>query len=134
MPLRLFVDRLKGSHEEVIDTSIESAHVFVSQEDRELCSQPLQVHLKAYLAGKELVIELVSIKAPLKQTCIVCNEAFTRDVEVKDLRHVIATSAIKGAVYNAAELVRDEICLALEEYPECNGKCPERAALKEYLK
>lgn len=132
--MRIYIDRLKEGQEHTFDEEVSCSDIFDKDEIGTVINQPLSLSFKAYLAGHELVIEWHSIKAVVRVCCTICNEFFDLPLAIEGTRHIEPLSAIRGAVFNPASLVREQILLDVPAYAECTeGCCPQREALKDIL-
>lgn len=129
---KIFVEQLRDGHTESVTESFDPA--FIEVEEKELSFQD-KVDFKglAYLADDTLVLKFdASTKATL--LCAVCNQPVKADVTIKDFYYAIPLEEIKGAIYNFKDLLRETILLEIPAFAECEGKCPRRKEIAQYLK
>ena len=131
--MQIYIDRLKEGKEQLFDEEVETSLIFEKEDS--VSDKPLEVKFKAYLAGKELIIEFQKLKAVCLVPCTVCNETFESSVLLENTRVVLPKDSIKGAVFNPSSLVREQILLEVPAYAECgSGCCPEREELKRFVR
>jgi uncharacterized metal-binding protein YceD (DUF177 family) len=131
--LKIYIDRLKGGHAHPFDEILPPN--FLNMEDDEiLFKDPVAVKGEAYLADEHLIIHL-SIETFAYLPCSICNDLVHMPIRVKNIYLTESLNAIKGAIYNLEEQIRETVLLQTPLFTECNnGNCPEREALKKFLK
>lgn len=132
-PFKIYIDRLRGGHTQVIDAALDSS--FLDVQEAEL-SFPSPVLLKgeAYLTDEHLIIHL---KASTKtvRPCAICNQATETALSVNDFYHTEMIQDIPSAIFDFREVLREALLIELPLVVECNGgKCPERQSIAPFMK
>lgn len=128
----IYIDRLKQGKEEIIEKTLSPD--FIGVEEKYLhFNDEVSVSGKAYLADQHLIIQL---KARTFATlpCSVCNQDVKIKIEVLDFRQVEDIEDIKSHVYNFSSALRESILLSVPPFAECEGSCPERKNMSQFLK
>lgn len=129
---KIYIDRLRGGEVERIEESV--APDFLEQNDSELAfDAPIEIQGEAYIAEQELVIHL-DLTTTAKVPCSICSEKVEAPVEVNHFYHAEPLDQIKTAVFEMQELLREELLLAAPSIVECEGQCPKRKEIKQYLR
>lgn len=130
--LKIYVDRLKFEKTERISLVLSADFLDVKEEEL-VFADPIEVNLRAYLTGEDLVVHIAA-KTKVMQPCAICNKMFTADLIVEDECHIQEISSIKGGIFDASDSIREAILLEVSAVVECHGgHCPERKHLQKYL-
>ena len=130
--LNIYVDRLSGGKTEDIDEVFDPI-VLEVKDDYLTFNSPLHVSGKAYLAEEFLILNL-TIKTMYNVTCKICSEDIIKSLELKDVYLTEEVSNIRAKVYDVLVQVRDTVFINIPDYQECEGNCPLRDQLNEFLK
>ena len=130
--LRIYVDRLKDGHKEIIQEEFSSSLICVNDKDLRFVG-PIFIDGEVYLVDNELVLHL-SVKATAVLSCTVCNQEVVHNIAVLDSYQNVQVEAIKGAVFDMTELLREMILLEVPAFIECDGACPGREEINKFLK
>lgn len=128
----IYVDRLKEGHEQKIDVTVPSDFMDVHESDLAFNDE---VHIvgKVFLSQSTLVLQL-AISTLATMPCSICNEQTKVKINLPNLTFSEDIENIKGAIFSFKEYLRESILLEIPYATECNGSCPERANLAQYLK
>lgn len=131
--IKIFVDQLKQGKVEKIDRILNSALLGVNESNLSYGST-LSVAGEAYIAEDELVLHL-DISAEAKIPCSICSEPVAVPVRIKGLYHIEPLSHIKHGIFEATEVIRENLLLETPAFVECaGGNCPQRQAMAKYFK
>lgn len=126
------VDQLRHGEKRDIDETC--THEFLDVHEDELSfNDDVTMQGEAYLAGDSLIIH-VALVAHGEIPCNICNRPVAIEIDVPDLYHAEPLEDIKGGTFNYREIVREAILLEVPFFAECNGKCPRRKEIGNYLK
>ena len=130
---KILVDRLKGGQVEKIQGFFDP--VFLGIEEKELVfSSPVEVKGEAYLSEEHLVLHL-SGATEAKMPCAICNQMIAVPLKVTNFYHTEPIESIVGAIFDFSEPLREALLIELPKVVECQGgQCPERTALKPYMR
>ncbi len=129
--LNLYIDRLKEEKVEPINEAL-PASVLELEEAELQFSGKINIEGRTYLTEDFLVIDLnVNVDAHLP--CAICNETLKIPIIVKKEQLTVEQESIKGAIYNYFPKVREAILLEVPSFVECEGNCPNRSEIKNYL-
>lgn len=130
---KIFIKRLKDGHEEKIHENL--APDFLDIHEAELgFHAPVSVEGTASVANEALVL-MLSVSTEAIMPCAICNGDVQVKISIPHFCYTESVSAIKGAVFDYREPLREQILLELPYRVECNGgDCPERASVAKYFK
>lgn len=129
---KIYIEQLRDGHIEKIEEIFQPD--FLDIEEKELSFRD-DVLLKgeAYLAEDMLVLNLhANTQAVL--LCSICNAPVKVNVNVQGFYYAEPLAEIKGGVFNFKEILREAILLEIPQFVECEGKCPRRSEISQYLK
>lgn len=130
--LKLYIDRLRAN--EYKEYSFVAAPSVMGEADKEASfNDPISVNVSATLANDHMVFD-TSIETNATIYCKICNEPISHKLLLEEKHTALPIKKIKNGVFLLEDHVRELIFLNLPRFSECGGKCPEREALKEYLK
>ncbi|KAG6559217.1 hypothetical protein RHABOEDO_000587 [Candidatus Rhabdochlamydia oedothoracis] len=131
--LHIYIDRLKKGQTEKISESISSDFLEIEEQDL-VFDKIFKIDAEAYLANDHLMMQFtlnISVFIP----CSICNKMTENSLKLNNTCFSIALSEIKGAVFDFTDEIRSTILNLVPAFCECNqGNCPDRPALKKYLK
>ena len=128
---RIFVYRLKDGSEEKLSETLPPD--FMEVHEAELAFKaPVIVQGRATVTDDVLILRL-NIETEACMPCSVCNQESIVKIKINNFCHTEKLSEIKGGVYDYRSALREGILLELPLTAECNGDCPERASLAQYL-
>lgn len=131
--LKIYIDRLRHEHKVVIQETLPPQFMDVNEEGLQF-KAPITVSAECYLAEDHLVIHL-SVSTTALLPCAICNELVEHPIKIKNLYSTIPLDDIKGAIFDLTQEIRDQVLLQLPLFTECSqGECPERIAMKKFLK
>lgn len=129
--MEIFIDRLREGHSEEIDQEVGPDFLFV--EDGGLVFDVgVSVSGKAYLADSHLVCTL-DVSTVYKTWCKICNELVPFELDLTGIYLTEEVENIPSKIYNFQEPLREAILLEIPMYHECDGNCPERENIRQYL-
>ncbi len=129
---RIYIDRLKDQHTEVLELSLPPDFLEINEADLRF-NQPVSVKGKAYLAYQDLIVDL-NIRAVAEIPCAICNEPTEIPIELDHLMLVEALSEIPTGVFDIRSSLREAILLEVPLTAECAGGCPKRPEVEKFLK
>lgn len=128
--LDIYIDRLaKG--EEVIDTVIDPAALQATDPFLSF-NKPVHVTGRAYLAENFLLLHF-NISSFYSVPCKICSEWMEKEIVSKDTYLTIEIAQIPSRVFHALAEIRELLFLAIDEYHECIGGCPQREKIQQYF-
>jgi len=128
--LKVYLDRLRGGKEELIEATLSPSFIDVIEKDLKF-GHPISIKGKAYLTNDHLIIQLkVETKATLP--CSICNQQIDTPVVVPKFYITEEISGIKGHVYQFINPLREALLLEVPVVAECQGGCPQRKELEKY--
>lgn len=130
-PLIIYVARLSEERTEEIEEILSPKLIDVSENDLQFQS-PITLKGKAYLAENHLVIQL-DLETEVTIPCLICNEPIKKKIAIPSFYHTEELENIRGQVYDYFIPLREAILLEVPSYVECEGNCPKREELKNYL-
>lgn len=131
--LKIYVDRLKNGHKEVLDLQLPPASLHIVDEKELTFPLPVQIHGEVYLADDHLVICL-SLNGAASLPCSICNERVNIPLEVKKSYTTVPLEEIPSALYDLTEEIRETLLLQVPPFIECHGgTCPERSEIKKFM-
>ncbi len=125
MDERIYVDRLRQGETQEI------THCYEPNE-LELSTSPVTVQIRAYSTDDHLILHL-DIETTAQIPCKICNDPINVPIKIENQTHVEPHENIRSRVYDFTPLVKENLILALPQFAECEGDCPERANLKDFL-
>lgn len=130
--LRIYIDRLKDGHKEVIHEEMPVSLLQVEEKELKFLG-PVFLDGEVYLVDQELVLHL-SAKVKAALACSICNQEVPYNIVISDSYQNVPVEEIKGAVFDMTELVREMILLEVPPFIECEGGCPRRDEINNFLK
>ena len=125
--VKIYVQRLRDGQPDPLEEDIPPEVMEI--EERELrFEDPIEVRGQCYLADDHLVVEM-DLSSRAQMPCAICNEDVAIPLNVEGVRSLIDLDEIKTGVFDASELIREELLLVLPLRIECNDRCPEREKL-----
>jgi uncharacterized metal-binding protein YceD (DUF177 family) len=88
---------------------------------------------KAYVVDGNLLIH-IDVTTSYQAHCRVCNELCTFPLELQGLYLTEELANISSRGYNFKEALREAILIEIPVYAECEGNCPNRDYIKDYLR
>ncbi len=128
---KIYIDRLDEGKEEKIIISPDLSFLDLAADELTF-EEPIQVSGKAYISNTHLIIQL-RICLVAKLPCSICNEQTRVDIDVKNFYLTEEIAKISGSVYDYREKLREAIILEVPQFVECDGNCPQREELRQYL-
>lgn len=129
--LKIYVARLSDERTELIDETLSPDFIDVNEEDL-VFNSDIKLRGKAYLAEDHLVIQL-DIDTEAIIPCAICNEGVQKEITINGFYHTEEFDKIRGQVCDYTAPLREAILLEIPSHVECEGNCPKRAELKNYL-
>lgn len=129
---KIYVEQLRDGHIEKLNESYEPAFLGIEEKDVSFMD-PVLVKGEAYLAEDELILQL-NIETQVILPCVVCNDRVKVPLAIHNAIQAVPLSEVKGGVLNIKELLREVILLDTPVFAECEGKCPHRNEISQYLK
>jgi len=129
---QIYLDRLSLGKEQKLDAYLEPSDLIEGDENL-LFKAPVHLNGRAYLAEDELIMQL-DIEATAWMPCAVCNEFTPFKLNLEQHYLTQDLNEIQGAIFDFRELVLEEILVNLPHLVECQGNCPKRKELGNYLK
>ncbi len=131
--LKIYIDQLKGGDAHRFNETLSPDFLDIHDEEL-LFKEPVAIEGEAYLADEHLIIHL-TIHTSACLPCSICNDSVHTPLNIKNIYLTEPLSEIKGAIYDLSDQIRETVLLQTPLFTECsNGKCPERANLKKFLK
>jgi uncharacterized metal-binding protein YceD (DUF177 family) len=132
-PFKIYIDRLRGGHEEKISETIPPDFLEIHEKDL-VFSKPVVISGESYLSGDHLVIKL-KIETEASIPCTICNEPTPFPIVLNHFYLTVALDEIKTHVFDCTQEIREAILLQVPPFIECHeGQCPEREVISKYLK
>ena len=131
--LCLYIDRLKGGKSEEIEGDFNPQELDLIDDSVRFKSS---IHLQGegYVADEELLFHF-SAETEVELPCLICNEPVKYPINIKGIYKAFPIDEIKGGVCDIVPAIREEILVSLPSFVECcEGACPSRKELKQYLK
>jgi len=129
--LKIYIDRLRNGESELLKEPISPAFMDVEEGDLQF-KNSINVDGEAYTTADDLVISLKADTEVL-MPCLICNKMITVSLVIEKFYHTIALENLKEPIYDFGIPLREQILLELPHFVECDGRCPERNNLKEFL-
>lgn len=131
--LKIFTEQLKNDHHEKIDAVLSPE--FLDLHEQEMSTPaPVVVKGEAYVVDDLLMLSL-AVCTDIEMPCSICNAPTRVSLQNKNIFTSIPLSELPSSIFDCSTLIREEILMLLPQFVECkNGACPERQALKSYLK
>lgn len=129
---KIYVEQLRGGHVEKIDENVNSSFLDIKEDDLRF-DDITHIKGEAYLAENELVIHL-DVHVIAYMPCAICNKAVKTPLDLKNLYLTAEPEEYKSGIYNFSESLRESILLELPHFVECDGECPQRKEISDYLK
>lgn len=129
---KIYIDRLSEGKEDLIQQTFEPVEYETDSENLAF-PKPIEVQGKAYVAEDFLILHL-DVKTSYRAPCKICNEYFELPYSVEGLYLTEELANISDHVYNYYPSLREAIILDIPQYGECEGSCPQREAMKKYMK
>ena len=129
---KIYIDRLADENRELINLSAASDFLGVAEEELSFVG-PVAISGEAYLAEDHLVICLKA-KVTASIPCTICNTQVPTPVDVENFYATVPLEEISDSIFDYTEELREAILLNTPRFTECKGNCPEREAVKKYLK
>lgn len=126
MDEKIYVDRLRQGETQ------ETTHHYEPSE-LGLSTSPITVQIRAYTTDDHLILHL-NIKTDVQIPCKICNELINIPIRIENQTHAEPHENIRSRVYDCKPLIKENLILALPQFVECGGDCPERANLKDFLR
>jgi uncharacterized metal-binding protein YceD (DUF177 family) len=132
-PLKIFTEQLRGDVREKIDVTLPSD--FLDLHEKEIQTPaPVMVKGEVYTLDDLLMLSL-SVATEVLMPCSICNTSTRVLLQNKNILISLPLSELPSSIYDASDLVREEIVMLLPQFVECKkGACPQRQELKPYLK
>lgn len=130
--LKIYIDRLRDGNELSIEESVPSELLDLQDGDLEFARE-VKISGEAYTTDDHLIIRL-EIETCAYLPCTICNEKVEIPINIHDFAQTLELTEIRKAIYDFSKDVRDAILLKTPRFAECEGNCPERAALAQFLK
>lgn len=129
---KIIISHLKDGQTEKIRA--EAPPSFLEVDEPELSfDKPVRVSGDAYIAGEELVLHLNAGTTAIIP-CSICTRPVALEVTTQPFYHIVPLGEIKGNEYNFGEIIRENLLIEVPSFTECEGNCPERENIKNYLK
>lgn len=129
--IKIFIDRLLNEGEFSQKGTLEGDILELKEGEGKAFN--LCYDLKAYITDGHLLITF-DTSCDITRACKICNENTSVSIKLKKQTHSEPIEEIKKGAYEASVCIRDAILLALPEFVECGGNCPEREFVKKFLK
>ena len=131
-PFKIYIDRLRGGTNQVIDAQLDSSFLDVNEPDLSF-PKPVFLNGEAYLTDEHLVIHLKASTQALRP-CAICNQHILTEIEVDNFYHTEMIQDIPSAVFDFREVLREALLIEIPLVAECNeGKCPERGTIAPFM-
>ena len=130
--LELYIDRFKAG--EYKDFSLLAKPAIMESADNEASfEKDLIIKGSATIANDHLILN-IAIDTDFINYCTICNEPITHPLHIKENHMAFSLKKMKSGVFSLKETIRELVFLNLPRFSECEGNCPERAAIDKYLK
>lgn len=129
---KIYVEQLRDGHIEKIEEIFPPD--FLGVHEKELSFEDdVCVKGEAYLAEDMLVMNLHADTQAIL-LCSICNAPVKIKVSVQGFYYAEPLVEIKGGIFNFQEILREAILLEIPKFAECEGRCPRRSEISQYLK
>ena len=129
--IKIFIDRLVNEGEFSQAGHLPAAILELNQGEGQ--ASDISYNLKAYITDDHLLINF-DASCEITVPCKICNEATKVAIKVSKQTHSEPLEEVKKGAFEAASCIREAILLAVPEFTECGGNCPEREFVKKFLK
>lgn len=129
---KIYVHRLREGTREKIAEGLDPSFLDIHEADLAF-EAPVVIDGTAEVADGTLVLSL-SVQTEAQMDCAICSKRCRIDIAIPHFYFTIPLDEIKGAVFDFREMLREAILLELPYRVECDGGCPERANVAQYLK
>jgi hypothetical protein len=130
---KIYLARLAEAENHPISGEVPPAFLEVEEEALSFPS-PVRFSGIATLSNGFFVLHL-KVATEMALPCLICNEKVRAPLAFDDFYLSEKAADVKGAIFDFKEELRSAILTKAPAYFECNnGHCPEREALKKYLK
>lgn len=129
--IKIFIDRLVNEGEFSQKGQFDSS--FIELKGPEKIDGDISYDLKAYITDDHLVINF-DTSCNILMPCKICNELTPVAIKCIKQSHLEPLENVKKGVFDASSCIRDAILLAMPDFTECQGNCPEREFIKKFLK
>lgn len=131
-PFKIYVDRLRNGRDEDIEEILSPEFLDFNEEDVHF-EDRIKIQGNAAVVDETLVLRL-GIETQMVIACCICNEKVKVPVGPITFLHIEPLVAIKSAIFDFKEVLREAILLEIPQKSECNqGNCPERELIKKYF-
>ena len=132
MEFKIYVDRLREGQQESFEGDALSS-VFFTEEKDLIFNEHIHCKGEAYIAGDHLVLKL-DVKTTVKIPCTICNEWTEIPLTISNFTHTEPLEEISSGIFDFSEMIRTDLLLALPQFAECRGNCPERESVKNFIR
>lgn len=129
--IKIFIDRLVNEGEFFQQGELPGD--ILELNSSESTSGPIHYSLKAYITDDHLVVTF-DAACDITLPCKICNESTAIKIKLTKQNHLEPLEEVKKGAFEAASCIRNAVLLAIPEFTECGGNCPEREFVKKFLK
>lgn len=130
--LKVYIDRLRDGHIELIDETISSDILDVQEKDLSFSGQ-ITISGRVYLTDDHLILQ-ANLSSQAVVPCAICNQPVSVPIRVENFYFAKPIEELP-AVFDYSDEIREAILLHAPAFAECsNGNCPERKVVNKFLK
>lgn len=128
---QLMTESLHEGEEFPIDVHLDPSFLALAEGDELKISSPVHIQGKAYRASDWIIVD-ACVSVPVTLPCAMCNDPFTRIIELK--RWVHEEKAPKNGVLDLEEALREDILLEIPFFALCNGdSCHRIGEIEQFI-
>lgn len=131
-PFKVSLSRLQKEERIALSEHVEEDFLEVHERDLDY-ADPLDLTGSIELAGSAVLIKF-SLCTTAKTPCIICGKPVKIEVNLNDVCHAEPLENIREEIFDFSAIIRDLVLTETRAYAECQGGCPERESLGQYLK
>ncbi|PCI78593.1 hypothetical protein COB21_00455 [Candidatus Aerophobetes bacterium] len=131
--LTIYIDRLSGHKQETLSFTLEPSSLFDVEELGLFAENTISIQYQVYIASDFLIIN-AQIHTCTSLPCHICNRCLSQKINIPQFYFTQALEEIPHKVFSLKPIFREAILLQLPSMVECEGNCPERSAIKKYMK
>lgn len=130
-PFTVSLSRLQKEGVIALSEHLEDDFLEVHERDLDY-TDPIDLKGSIELAGSAVLIKF-SLVTAATSPCIICGKLVKIAVNLNDVCHAEPLENIRGEIFDYSAIVRDLILTETAPYAECQGNCPERKGIGQYL-
>ena len=128
----VMTDSLKEGEDTALDETLDPSILDLAEDDEIKVTSPVLVKGRVYRSSEWVIVD-ASVSVLVELPCAMCNEPFTRKIDLK--RWVHEQEAPKDGVLNLGETLREAILLEVPFFALCNGEsCRNITEIEKFIR